>query len=605
MSWELVFIVIVLIAAVSSFVIERVSTDLTAICAFCVVLLVSVATASDKLPGAYQMVGVFSNPAPVTIAAMFILSAALEKCGVIEWIAHIFGKLTQLPYAGLLTALILVVALMSAFINNTAVVVVLLPVVLSMARRMSVPASKLLIPLSYASIFGGCCTAIGTSTNLLVSGILLEHGQPPLAMFELAIIGVPLLIGGMAYMVLIGHRLLPARETLTSILSDAERQEYITEAYVKRNSNLVDKTLKEVGLLGAAGVRILEVIRNGISLDTPQDQLILHGGDRIILSCRPSGIVKARNVEGMQFVLDQGLDLEQIASHEGAIVEGFIGPKSTIVGKTIREVNFRQRYRMIILAVHRRGRNVRDKLGTLRLNFGDTLLLMGADESIEVLRSSDDVSLLDRPPVPAADMRAKKPIVIMVMLGVVLSVTLNFLPIVAAALIGVGILFATNCLKPKEGYEAIEWRILMLIYGMLGLGMAMDKSGFSKFIAENLVAGSSMLVSEEMRPIFMLVCLYFCTGVLTEILSNNATVVLMAPIAIGLGSTMGVDPRPFIIATCIASSASFSTPIGYQTNTYVYSIGGYKFSDFFKVGLPLNLVYFAVSVVVIPQVWKF
>lgn len=605
MTWEILFVIALLIFALSSFILEKIPVDLTAMILFSAIILVSLISNSPFLPNTSDILHVFSSPAPLTIAAMFIVSAALERCGAIEIMASSLGKFAFLGYRGLLLALIIMVAFASAFMNNTAVVVVLLPVVLSISRKVKTPASKFLIPLSYASIFGGCCTAIGTSTNILVSGVLQDHGHEPLSMFELGKVGLPLLLIATVYLVIFGKKLLPVRETLTSILSEEERKEYIAEAFVKWGSEHVDKTLEESGLLKTQGLRVLEVIRNGIALQADLPSIILKPGDRLVLACRPSAMMKARSTEGFNFTDNMGLGLEQIAAHEGSLVEGVIGPHSHLVGRTIREINFRQRFRMVLLAVHRQGSNLREKLGTLRFDFGDTLLLMGTDVAIDSLRKDEDILLLDRPPLPAQDLRKKMPIALGVLAAIILAATFKLLPILEAALIGVPIIFITGCLKPKEGYEAIEWRILILIYGMLTLGMCMEKSGLSTAIAQNLVHLGENFFPGPLKPYAMLVILYLCTGLLTEVLTNNATAVLMAPIALGLAATLGVDPRPFIITTAIAASASFSTPIGYQTNTYVYGVGGYRFSDFWKIGLPLNLLYLTGTILIVTCCWKF
>jgi di/tricarboxylate transporter len=297
--------------------------------------------------------------------------------------------------------------------------------------------------------------------------------------------------------------------------------------------------------------------------------------------------------------------LETISAHEGAIVEGVIGPRSSIVGKTIHELNFRQRFRMIILAIHRRGINMRERIDTLPLEDGDTILMMGTDSAREQIRRGDDILLLDRPHTSSKDLRQKAPIVLLTMIGVVATVSFNLMPITAAAIIGVAIILMTGVIRPKEAYDSIDWSILVLIYGMLGIGSAMQSTGVDHRIAEILANLQALELPGIWNMILILACLYLATSLLTEILSNNAAVVLMAPIGIQLGLTLGVDPRPFIIAACIASSASFSTPIGYQTNTYVYSVGGYRFTDFIKIGLPLNLLYFVGTVTLVPFLWDF
>ncbi len=607
MTWEMIFVIVLLLAAIVSFLAEKIPTDQTAITAFVAILAAGSLPFADKLPSVEQMLMVFANPAPMTIAAMFVLSAALDKCGMIKIIAASLEKLAGYGYRWFLIILMLCVASISAFINNTPVVMVFMPVVLMLSRSMKVPASKLLIPLSYASIFGGTCTLVGTSTNILASSKLVEAGEAPISMFEIGAVGLPLMIGGVIYLFFFGDKLLPVRETLTSLLSDEERKEFITEAFVQHDSPIVGKSIAESKLVRQQSVRVLEIIRDDITLavDDPKKAILLEG-DRLVLACRPSGFAHARSIEGINLAPMRGVGLETISAHEGSIVEGVIGPRSTLVGQTLHEINFRQRFRVILIAIHRRGVNLREKMDSLRIEAGDLLLMMGTDPAIDRLRRSDDVLLLDHPPVPSVSMRRKGPAVVAITVSVILAVSLNILPIVAAALIGMVAVFFTGCLQPKEGYDAIEWSILGLIYGMLGMGLAMQTTGTADLIADGLVSvGSLDIVSEGLRPYVILAMLYFGTMVMTETLSNNATVVLMAPIALSLGPAVGVDPRPFVIATCIAASASFSTPIGYQTNTYVYGVGGYRFSDFVKIGLPLNLMYFIVSVLLIPQIWKF
>ena len=605
MSWEVIFICALVVAILVSFILERIPTDMTSILAFGILALASFLPFTESLPTMDQLLDVFSNPAPLAIAALFILSAALEKCGLIDSLAQLLERLTKLGYHGLLVIMILLVALISAFINNTPVVVIFMPVILMLSRKMQSPASKLLIPLSYASIFGGVCTLVGTSTNILASGIIESAGYKPLSMFELSRVGLPLLVVGTLYLTLFAQRRLPVRESLTSILSEDERKEYFTEAYIRQNSPLIDKTFKGSDLQKAKGVRLLEIIRNGVAVEGDIFQTSLEAGDRLVLACRPSGFVQARSVEGLRLAVEEREGLETISAHEGSIVEGVIGPRSTITGKSITELNFRQRFRMIILAIHRRGINMRDRIDTLPLEEGDTILMMGTDEAREQIRRGDDILLLDRPHTSPKDLRNRAPVVLATMIGVVGVVSLNLMSITAAAIIGVGIVLLTGIMRPKEAYASIDWSILILIYGMLAVGTAMETTGTAGLVAKVLASMQKLDLPEYWNMILILACIYLVTSILTEILSNNATIVLMAPIALQLGVTLGVDARPFIIAVCVASSASFSTPIGYQTNTYVYSVGGYRFADFIKIGLPLNLIYLVGTVALVPWLWSF
>ena len=605
MTWEILFVFALLLFAVVSFIWERIPADLTAITVFGVLLFVSMLTGSDQLPDLENLLGVFSNSAPLTIAGMFIVSTALERTGAIDQITAYLRRLVRLPYRGFIFVLVIGVAAVSAFINNTPVVIVLMPVILTLSRDMGIASSKLLIPLSYASIFGGTCTLLGTSTNLLASGILQDAGHAPIGMFELASVGMPILAVGCLYLVLFGQKLLPQRETLTSILSDEERKEFMTEAFIRSGSDLIGKSAKEIGFLKGRGIRLLEIVRQGVAVTGNPREIPLLASDRLVLSCRPSGVAEAHSIKGIAMHAELTEGLETIAMDEGAIVEGVVAPHASIAGKTLGEINFRQRFRMVVVAVHRKGQNQRERLGELRLQEGDTLLMMGSTRAIESLADSDEVILLDRPRVPTKSVRAKMPLAIGTSIGIVALASLNLVPIVAAVSLGVALLLLTGCIKTKEAYASVEWSILLIIFGMLALGHAMDSTGASLLIAENLTALVRSFTPEHLQNVMMLLLIYVITSTFTEFLSNNAAVALMVPIALGIAATLGVDPRPFVIGSCVAASASFATPIGYQTNTYVYGVGGYKFRDFTKIGLPLNLLCCLVTVTIVPLFWAF
>ena len=605
MTWEILFVFALLIFAIASFIWERISADLTAITVFGVLIFVSMISKSEELPALEQLLGVFGNSAPLTIAAMFIVSGALERTGAIDLITGYLRRLVKLPYRSFIFIMVIGVAAVSAFINNTPVVIVLMPVVLTLSREMGIASSKLLIPLSYASIFGGTCTLLGSSTNLLASGILRDSGHAPIGMFELAAVGLPILACGSIYLVLFGNKLLPHRETLTSILSDEERKEFMTEAFVRAGSELKGQTALESGMLKGRGIRLLEIVRHGVAVTGDPKRTKLEVGDRLVLACRPSGVAEAHSIKGIALRGEISAGLETIAMDEGAIVEGVVGPHATILGKTLGEINFRQRFRMVVVAVHRKGHNQRDRLDSLRLSPGDTLLMMGSTKAINSISTSEEIILLDRPRVPARSVRAKMPIAITVTIGIVTLASLNLVPIVAAVALGVAILMLTGCMAPKDAYGSVEWSILMIIFGMLALGQAMDSTGASLLIAENMIGLVQNFAPEHLQNVMMLAFIYIITSTFTEFLSNNAAVALMVPIALGIAATLGIDPRPFVVGACIAASASFATPIGYQTNTYVYGVGGYKFFDFTKVGLPLNIICFIVTVSVVPRFWSF
>jgi len=596
MTWQIALVFLLLAATLAGFIWEKYPPDLIALALF----VVLIATGLLPLDLAFS---VFANPAPITIGAMFVLSAALVKCGAIDRFVHLLEGAASWSYGIVVFLLVLLVEAVSAFVNNTPVVVVFLPVVLSIARKMQISPSKLLIPLSYAAVLGGTCTLIGTSTNLIVNSIGITRGLPPMSMFELAWLGVPTALIGAIYLAAAGSRLLPDRQMLTSILTTEERREYLTEAFVQPKSKVLGKSFAEAGLVSARGIRVLELVRDGVAVQLDPQALRLQAGDRLILACRPKGIAHTRGIAGVDLVSELILGLEQIAAHEGSLVEGVVTPTSDLVGSTLREINFRQRFRMVVLAIHRHGRNLRDTIDTSPIESGDVLLMMGTDPAIQALRAGDDLVLFDQPPLPARAQNKKLPIAIGVAIAVVACAALNWVPIELGAIAGGVVLCLTGCIKPKDAYESIEWKILFLIFGMLAMGLAMEHTGAAALVARKIVAVVNYVVPLHYKAIAMLAGVYLITALFTEILSNNAIAALMAPIAIGVAQELGASARPFVIAVMFAASAAFSTPIGYQTNTYVYGIGGYKFGDFLRIGIPLNVLCFVVAMLVVPEVW--
>ncbi|MBL9188878.1 MAG: anion permease [Opitutaceae bacterium] len=594
MTWQIALVFTLLIGAIIAFVRERTPPDLIALSLLIII-------AATGLVPVKEVFSVFSNPAPITVAAMFVLSAALVRCGALDYLSSGIEKAAVLPYQVVLFLLVALVAFVSAWINNTPVVVVFVPVVLNLARRMGLPASKFLIPVSYAAVLGGVTTLIGTSTNLVANGMLIERGLPGMEMFGLAWVGVPITIVGAIYLALAGNKLLPARETLTSILSDDERREYLTEAYVPAGSHLIGSTLRAGGLVSARGFRVIEVVRDGIGITVDPDVTPLREGDRLVIACRPSGVARARATPGFDFTAEAGL--EQIAAHESVVFEGAVAPNSEIIGQSVNELNFRQRFRVVVLAIHRSGQNVREKLETLPLEMGDILLMMGTEQAVNGLRQGDDIILFDKPPLPSWSLHKRIPLVLATIAAVVVGETIGQIPIHLGAIAGAVFLCLTGCIKPKQAYESIEWEMLFVIFGMLALGLAMERTGAALWLAHNVVQGVDAVVAAPHKPLVMLAAIYVVTMLLTEILSNNAVAALMIPIVLGIAREAQLSTQPFVIAVTIAASCAFATPIGYQTNTYIYGIGGYRFRDFVKVGVPLNLLCFIVAMIVIPIIW--
>ena len=594
MTWEIAAVLALVLLTFGAMVWEKVSVDLVAMLAFSALLLLGILTPAE----AFQ---VFSNDAAITVACMFILSAALERTGAIEAIGRRLNTFGGTTDRSVLVLMLPIVVLVSAFVNNTPVVVVFMPIMISLAAQRNIKPSKLLIPLSYAAILGGSCTLIGTSTNILVSSVAAKMGQAPLGMFELTRIGPILAVVGVVYLLTVGRKLLPERETLASLLQNTVSKQYLTEAVIAPGSPLIGKRLADTPLKSLPNARILDVTRGLEILATPLNEIVLEQGDRLRLTTVLSSVMEIKGLAGIDILPEAGLGLQPIGMEKAAIVECVVGPDSEMIGRTLEQINFRQRHGVLILAVHRQGVNLRENLGQVRLRLGDTLLLEGSQGAINQLRENRNfLMLVDVPHAPPR--RARMWLAILTIGVVVALVTMNVLPIAALAIIGALIVVLGGCLEAEEAYRAIQWKIIVLLFGMLSLGVALEKTKGAELLAATIIHGLGW-VPAEWQPLVMLSLVYLGASVLTEFLSNNAVAVLLTPIAINAAQGLGADPRGYIIAVALGASASFATPIGYQTNTLVYGAGGYLFRDFLKVGAPLNLLFWILATLLIPLLW--
>ena len=592
------FVFVLLGLAVLAFFREWLAPDLVALFSLGVVLAVGILSKDELLKA-------FSNPAPITIACMFILSAGLERSGCIDIMGRAFRKVAGGGEVRVLVVLMVTGAVLSAFVNNTPVVVVFLPIVLRLAKTSDLKASRLLIPLSFACILGGTCTLTGTSTNLIIDGQAQNLGLKPFTMFELTKLGIVYAIIGFVYMLTVGRKLLPERESAATSIADQQEREFLTQVIVQADSPLVGKTITETLLREIKEARVLEVRRRGVPLKEPLDTLFVEERDRILISVHGEDFDDLKDTEGLRLTAYQNLKLETLEKRPAVLMEGIVGPQSPLVGRTLRSLKFRQRFGVLILGIHRQSGEFRRNFEDVRLHAGDTLILEGPEQAIERVQDERDfISLTTR---RERDIRPEKAwFAAAIVTGFVLCASLTSVPIVVLAFLAATAMLATRCLQPHEAYSAVQWNIIFLIIGMLGVGMAMQATEGDKFLA-----GAVMYVFGNHHPVVILAAVYLLSSVLTELISNNAVAVLLTPIVVKIAASiqhageLGVDPRPFVVAMMFGCSASFATPIGYQTNTYIYGAGGYKFSDFPRVGVPLNLILWLAATALIPVFWPF
>ena len=580
MPWVALAILVVMFAL---FVLETFPVEVTAIGAAAAMLLTGILPMSE-------VGSVLSNSAPWTIALMFLLMGGMVRTGAVEMIIraaerHVDGrpKLTIFALFGF-------VAVASAFMNNTPLVAVMIPVVIQIAAKIGSAPSKLLIPLSYITVLGGMITLIGTSTNILVDGVAVKQGLEHFSLFEIAPLGIAVTLAGGLFLGVFGNRLLPERQSMGTLLNDRKRMKYFTEVAIPEGSPLIGQGPMEVDLFRRDGVRLIDVLRGDASLRRDLAPVRLEAGDRVVLRTEMTELL------GLQQRKDVHL-VDKLRSVKTETVEVLIGPGCRMEGQRLGDMRLRRRYGVYPIAAHRRNQNIGRQLDDLVVRVGDTLLLEGAIEDIQRLAADMDLVDISRPSIKPFR-RAKAPIAILALAGVVVLAAFDLAPIQVLAFLAVAVILITHCVDSDEAFSFVDGRLLAMIFAMLAVGEGLDRSG-----AVEMIVGSVSPLLVGLSPFFLILAVYFIGLVLTEFLSNNAVAVIYTPVAIQLAQSLGHDPRPFVVTVMFSATLAFATPVGYQTNMMVYGPGGYRFTDFTKVGLPLNIVVMLVCSALIPLIW--
>ncbi|MBS0153540.1 MAG: SLC13 family permease [Nitrospira sp.] len=593
MPHEMIIVLLVVLSSVIFFVTERLSVDLVGLLIIATLLLSGIITPEEGLAG-------FSNTATVTVAAMLVLSAGLFKSGALNVLGTGLKTLSRRGTAiTLLTMMMMMVGTISAFINNTAAVAMLMPVVIGMANETRIGPSKLLMPLSFASMFGGVCTLIGTSTNILVSSIAERYEQPGLGMFEMTPLGLVFFATGTVYMLVAGLRLIPDRRTTRDLTQHFGMDDYLTELVLLPEAKSIGITLADCPLVQETELDILEVRRGAGRLLSPDPLTVLQAGDVLLVRCNIAQIKQLQERAGIALKSEMHVRDKDLESVHTQLMEAVVAPYSVLDGRSLKGIRFRDNFGATVLAVRHHGTVVHDNLNSRTLRGGDVLLLKVRRDSLARLQESPAFVMISDTGLPT--FRTHKLVTALaIVAGVVVSAALNLVPIVVSAITGCVLLVLTGCLTMQEAYSAVEWRIIFLLAGVLTLGVALEKTGAALLLSNWLIATVGIW-----GPLALVSAFYLVTSLLTETMSNNATAALLAPIAITTAQSLGLDSRPFLMAITFAASASFMTPVGYQTNTLIYGPGQYTFADFLRVGTPLNILFWLLATFLIPVFWPF
>lgn len=592
MTPEIALTLGIILLAIILFATEKLRVDLIALVVLLAVSLTGLVSKEEVFQG-------FANSAVITIWAVYIVSGGLFKTGVADMIGSLILRLSGTSEVRLITVIMLVCGIMSAFMNNVGAVAVLMPAVIGISRQTKIPVSKLLIPLAFSSLLGGKMTLIGTPANILAQGILVARGFPGFGFFEITPMGAIVLATGIIYMVFIGRHLLPVRKTADDLRSSQQLRDYISEVSISDSSPLIDKNLYESKLGADYDLVVLAVIRDGNSITAIHRDLVIQQDDHLILEGSVQNLITASEALHFKYQTGQEIEISDLDTKESYIFEATLAPRSTIVDRSLNEIRFRDRFGFSTLAIWRQGEIITKRLRDIKLQFGDALLLQGPPGKVRALQDGNEFLVLQH--VDLEHKRKNKaPIAAGIMLLVIALAIFTDLGIATAMVTGSVLMVLTGCLSMDEAYESIDWRTVFLVGGMLSLGIAMENTGTAKYLANLILNGLG-----DFGPIGLLAGIYLLSALITQPMSNAAAVVLMVPIAIDTALGIDANALTFTMAVVIGAATSFITPVGHKANVLVFGPGGYRFFDYTRVGILLTVLLFIVSMIFLPIFWPF
>jgi len=595
MFFETILFIFFIFLALIFFLKELLPIDVTALLLLCFLIIFDYLTLQEAISG-------FSNKAVLTVALMFVLSASIVKTGIIEVLAD---KLTQLSNNVWFTVGLFLIgtSLISGFINNTATVAIFIPLALHLGKKYELSPSKLLIPLSFAGIYGGMLTLIGTSTNLIVSSIVEDHGLESLEMFDFLGMGLVFLFFGTIYNVFFVPRLLSSRAGISSLTAKYHLSAYLTEFEVDNESPLIGSSCLERGVSKNYDITVLSIIRDEKHIETNLRNQKILSGDILMARGTLNNFIRFRDEEKLLMLTDKKMNQTELMSGSSTIVEGLITQNSSLIGKSLFDVDFRKKFGAFVLAVRREGKTLREKIARIKLHFADTLLIFVPKQSMNAIITDRDLAILQEHKVSLKKVKFWW-LAIAVIPIVMLLAALGILDILEASLMGVVILLVVGAISPEEAYQSINWPVIIMIAAFVPVGIAMERSGTALLLA-SFISNFGSYFQSDIQPHAALSLIFFISTLITSLMSNNTSAIILIPIALSVASQMNVDPKPFIFAVAFGASTSFATPMAYKTNLMVYGPGQYKFSDFVKVGLPLNIIFWILGTFLIPIFWSF